>query len=65
MSVNVDLFDEFESDGFLLDLAPEVIVDKLFVGGVEAESGKRELVIIHVKIGSSSGSHDQIEQQRN
>lgn len=63
MPVNIDLFDEFEGNRFLLDLAAEVIVDELFVGGMEAESGEWELVIIHVKIWSS-GSHDEIEEQK-
>ena len=64
VSVNINLFDEFEGNGFVVDLPTEVVIDELFIGGMEAESRKGELVIIHVEIrSSSSSSHDQIEEE--
>lgn len=44
--VDVDLFDEFDRERFVVDLATEVEVDELFVGRVEAEPWKRELGVV-------------------
>ena len=58
--IDVDLFDEFERKGVVVDLAAEVEAHELFIGGVEAEPWKMGLgvvvVVVHGYVGEPWGT---------